>query len=212
MKIISTVFLCVITFILTGCATSGIDYTPPGEHKVTNSLAVKNPFNKVWKTLLHSLSGEFFIINNIEKDSGIINVSFSTDSPENYVDCGETTRTFSNARGKRVYEYKTAGSSQYTVFMDPYLVDVSRNTALSGRANILVTEKGRSMTNVIVNAKYVLDIKTKGYLQSGKFIGGDTNSVTFTSKKPSKEILDKNGIICRSNGLLEQQILDFVRQ
>src|SRR3546814_8710634 len=70
----------------------------PTQPSLTNSRTVNAGFEETWDRLVRNLSSEFFVINNIEKASRIINVSFQTDAPERYVDCGVTHRTRSEER------------------------------------------------------------------------------------------------------------------
>ena len=198
-----------MALVLTGCATS-LEYEQPKDYDITNTATVQKPFNQTWKKLLTSLGSEFFVINNIEKDSGIINVSFSSDKPENYIDCGITTRTYSGIQGTEVFTYSTAGSGKYTTYQYPHTIHVKRTSSLEGRMNILLTPQGSSATNVTVNSKYILSIKQRGTLNNGHVITGDF-TVDLTSKKPAVIEDEMGGWTCKATGLLEKQVLDFVR-
>lgn len=72
---------------LAGCAGK-VTYTPPTQ--VDREPNVKKVFvskRDLWPGFIKSLSSKFFIINNIDESSGLINVSYSG-RPENYVSCG----------------------------------------------------------------------------------------------------------------------------
>src|SRR3546814_5713784 len=98
-----------------GCAAQAdLNYRKPTQPSLTNSRTVNAGFEETWDRLVRNLSSEFFVINNIEKASRIINVSFQTDAPERYVDCGVTHRTYTSPTGKKaVYTYGTAGDSVF---------------------------------------------------------------------------------------------------
>ena len=96
-RIICLLIPSLIIISLLGCATyptSSYVYMPPNEVKYDNEAFVDKPFGVVWDELVEQLSKSFYVINNIEKASRIINVSFSTDTPEEYVDCGISTREY----------------------------------------------------------------------------------------------------------------------
>ena len=89
-------FLLII--LITGCVspgTSTVKYTPPELVSVTNEKEVDSSLEEVWNQLIGSLAENFFIINNVEKDSRIINVSLSTNTPQENYDCGSIIRTYS---------------------------------------------------------------------------------------------------------------------
>ena len=91
MKKINIVFICLIT--LSGCATSSLNYSPPStSYTIKHSVQINEDFEVVWDRLVKNLASDFFVINNIEKNSRIINVSFSASKPTDFVDCGITTR------------------------------------------------------------------------------------------------------------------------
>ena len=106
-----------LVFLLTACATlgtSGRQYRDPiGAEIAANEAVVRLPFSDTWDLLIGQLAKSFFVINNVEKVSRIINVSFSTDKPEEYVDCGTSERTFQYADESQTYTYPVAGSNSF---------------------------------------------------------------------------------------------------
>jgi hypothetical protein len=67
----------------------------------------------VWDRLVAQLSRGFYVINNIDKVSRLINVSFYSDSPDEYIDCGTTTRTYTRGSESHTYSYPLAESSSF---------------------------------------------------------------------------------------------------
>jgi len=87
------IFLFVL--ILFGCVSGKFNYHEPralggGE----NSMVINNPKDEVWEKMVNNIGASFFVINNLDKDSGFINVSYSGD-PCRYVDCGWITSNVS---------------------------------------------------------------------------------------------------------------------
>ena len=160
-------FLCLTLFacLLSSCVTpgtSGYQYREPiGPETVANEAVVKLPFSDTWDLLIGHLAKSFFVINNVEKVSRIINVSFSTDKPEEYVDCGTTERTFQYAKESHTYTYPMAGSNSYKAAGKwgayqnlPTIGYVNRKTSLEGRINVYVAPKDND-TIVTVNTRYI---------------------------------------------------------
>jgi hypothetical protein len=65
---------------------------------------VERSKDEVWNELVAGLGAQFFVINNMDKASGFINVSYSGD-PEKYVDGGELYFQVENLRGPREYRF-----------------------------------------------------------------------------------------------------------
>ena len=75
--------LSVIAVLLTsGCVATVPKYSPPlMSGTPTNEVVLPENFEVVWKRLVKNLSADFFVINNIEKASRLINISFSANQP-----------------------------------------------------------------------------------------------------------------------------------
>ena len=175
-------------------------------------MKVSAPFEDTWDKLVRNLSEDFFSINNIEKASRIINVSFSTQNPGQFVDCGATQRSYTSPSGtKQSYFYNSEDSTQYkTAAPNGMPVFVNRKTNLEGRINIYVAPSG-NQTDVSVNARFVLKINLsfQGMNQYEIPVGSpliETLIVDFNTNNPSKS--DGNSPGCASNGALEKRILD----
>jgi hypothetical protein len=105
------------------CASPGsyvINHDHPKPYHVINEKRVDTPTDIVWDNLVKELSKTFFIINNIDKDSRIINVSFFTEDAGDYIDCGntrlETDITIPPPKKiYRQYNYNTCDDSYVTL-------------------------------------------------------------------------------------------------
>ena len=113
----------------------------------------------------------FYVINNIERESRIINVSFNTNSPSDYVDCGRTRRTYTQGEKTETFDYAVADSSTYKMAgtKQPHpatfsYANVRRTPKLEGRSNIYVAPDASnpSSTVVSVNTRYIVTIKVYG--------------------------------------------------
>lgn len=216
--------------LLTACATpgtSGLQYREPIKAEtVANEAVVSLPFSDTWDLLIGQLAKSFFVINNVEKVSRIINVSFSTDKPEEYVDCGTSKRTFEYADESQAYNYPVAGSSSFKLagkwgpFENlPLIAYLNRKTSLEGRINVYVAPKDND-TIVTVNTRYIFTVATSGQQELMNAAG---TVVQRTSVPETKNSLSFNTgqigsadwgtppqqhvVKCRSTGKLETEIL-----
>ncbi len=205
----------IVSVVLSGCATSDMSHTSPKNYSINNSIEVKNDFDVVWDRLVKKLASDFFVINNIEKESRLINVSFSSSTPSQFIDCGKTNRTFTNLRGKQFYEYVTADSVNYAITFDKGgAYNAVRKTRLEGRSNVYVAPI-RGGTTISVNTKYVWSIKIVYSDLLGRPAGTEEYTHDFTTKQPLDQAETVKGIIyrlrCATNGNLENRILNYAR-
>lgn len=201
---------------LGGCAaTTTENYLPPTEHAVENSIEIKEPFDTVWDRLIRNLSEDFFVINNVEKASRIINVSFSSQQPEQYIDCGTSMRSFNNIRGKQDYNYTTASSATYTTVDNRGLAfNVFRSTRLDGRANVYVAPSSEKTTTVNVNVKYVFGVKYNFTNLAGQAAGVQESSIDLTTKEAGTGASGNPAGIrvrCQAIGSLERKVLEYAK-
>jgi hypothetical protein len=209
--------LCAVAGLsVTGCSTSStLDYAAPVNNTVQNKRIVNQDFEQTWDRLVRELSADFFVINNIEKASRIINVSFSVGRPDEYVDCGMSNRSFTNPQGKTEhYTYSTASTASFWIGAPQaphFPIALTRSTDLEGRVNIYVAPvQGTRQTEIVVNGKYSLGIKQEGVLHNMYMVpvsqlSPSTTRVNFETLKPN--IAEGSDPVCRSRGVLEQRIL-----
>lgn len=206
MKLRATSALMLSVLMLAGCATSSISYVPPSDRRVINTMTVNQSFDQVWDRLVRQLSSDFFVINNIDKNSRLINVSFTTKRPSDFVDCGVTTRQFKNARGDQNYTYNTADSASFThANQQGHVFNVNRNTTMEGRTNIYVAPEGQS-TLVSVNSKYVVTVSMSAVGIDGRPVTPSNLTMDFSTKQG----YISSEVTCYALGTIEQKILRFV--
>jgi len=222
-----------LSWVLTSCATMGVpstwSYTAPTETTVVNSITLVKEPSKVWDELVEDLATTFYVINNIDKESRLLNVSFSeTNAPSTYVDCGEATRTYEYKGDETRYEYPVSDSNAYKftngLTADTLFASMVRSTSLEGRANIYVAPNPTGGTIVTVNSRYIwkvsLTVTEMMYFGESAMLRPGFQPQTLppitvglnTNKPGFYE--DPNGlgtIYCVGTGVFETAILDILR-
>lgn len=127
-----------LSFTLGGCASGG--YIPPTlqSEKDKNTITVDKTFDETWGSFIEYASSTFFEIENFEKASGLLTLSFGATNANEYIDCG----TFSTTAPKY--------NGPYARFLERYY-----NAKLQGKMNIFIKEIGAHKTLVRVNARYI---------------------------------------------------------
>jgi hypothetical protein len=200
---------------LSSCAGE-IKYTPPGNIPSTdNSIIIDMGKDEIWKMIVPRLGKSFFVINNLDKESGIINVSYSGD-PEKYVDCGNIHSYVMNGSGERTYDFPASKAHQVYEVMDMekggvlYLLDRKMN--LDGRVNIIFEEISRNRCRITINTKYVVTKGTSIKRFNSHYSTSESDSISFTTNNESKfpPAGAHSGTICHPNGELEKEIISLL--
>lgn len=229
----SLVLLVAVLFVTSGCAIPGVNsmsYTKHDPKLIINEIQVDQPYSQVWDKLVRELSKSFYVINNIDKESRIINLSFSSQSPSEFVDCGQTHRTYKHGSELINYDYMVADSSTYKYAHGAreafsYYANTRRTTSLEGRSNIYLAplENDKAKTTVAVNTRYILTINVVGdiyaqHLNGNIFSQGQTphqqpTILSFNTNNPTeRDFGDGVKISCSSNGKLEQDVLQILQK
>ena len=220
MKNATIAFVC-MTFLVPSVASAklvdgGASYVPPtAPLKVDNAREFSVPYDKAWKAVVAHLSETSFVIDNIDKDSGLITVSFSVSDPRTAVDCGQWSYWVKNLRGRRDYSNEGAAPyAKYEFLQDGTLTNIERSVALSGKFNILVTSPTDSTSRVKVTARFVQSITLKvaplAVDMNFQRVAPRTftESMGFTTGQEAQ--IPGGQTICRSNAKFELQILDSI--
>jgi hypothetical protein len=194
-----------------------LQYTPPtaGLAPPQNSKLVEKPFDTVWKELVPALGGRFFVINNLDKASGLINISYSG-SPEAYVDCGEIVSWVDNVRGKRTYSFPGSSASQTFELKgsDGRLYFNDRKMSLEGRMNVILESLAASQTRVTVNTRYVLTRSRQSRRVDLAVPATATDTIAFNSGQRAEFAAGPGApgpLVCQPTGRLESDALDLVK-
>lgn len=197
--------------LMAGCASSSYSYREPGSYEVSTSREVSVEFEQYWDTYVEALSQSFFVINNISKESRIINVSFSANRPSDYIDCGESTRTWEGgAGGAGRTVYQSADGSRYMVAMPGTVVyhTVQRNTSLEGRFNVYMAPQD-SGTLLRVTSRYIWSVAWNAVDPYHRPAGSGQDTVAFSSAETGTIGYGEERLACRSNGTLESDLLNL---
>ncbi len=89
-------------------------YVPPniGDTNFKNSVITNKDFNETWTSVIDFVNDSFFKIENVDKDSGLLTLSFGSNEAENFIDCGdfEYTLFFTGEEFKGSYiDYAKSG-------------------------------------------------------------------------------------------------------
>ena len=200
-----------IGLVLSGCVTGAFQYSPPSPRApVPNSGTIQRPLDEVWKTAIPRLGQRFFVINTIDRTSGLINVSYSG-APEQYVDCGQITSEVKNLRGERTHAFPAAASHKiYEATENGKLFVIDRSMRLEGRINLIFESLDTNTTKVTAATRYVLT-RTIVSQQTG-FPPGPTltDTISFTSGQGATFERGNNSVTCNPTGVLEATLVRII--
>ena len=198
----------VVMLALAGCAGQ-TNYDPPADPaRAETTRLVDRPVDVVWKEIVRGIGKHFFVINNLDRDSGLINVSYRGD-PALFVDCGRVVSKVENLRGKRSYEFPAASAQQtYEIMNGNGLFFVDRKMDLRGRANVIVQEE-TGKTRVTVNVRYIVSRVTQVRKVGQQFPRNFSHTGQFNSGSSAVVGTAPTQIVCVPNGKFEKAILDL---
>lgn len=211
MRLLSLLAVCTSSIFLAACAGK-VEYTPPrSTTKTVNSTTVDRSKDETWASFIPRLGKEYFVINNLDKDSGLINISYSG-NPQKYVDCGYIHSYVKNAAGERNYRFSASSpNASYEVLTDT-LYRVNRNMSLDGRVNIVLEEIGAEQTLITVNTRYVLTKSgTFSTVQGQSANFSDTIHFNSGGEGSFPNPGNTQQTRCLANGQLEKEILGLLK-
>lgn len=196
---------------------------PAVEYKINKTKSIDLGFDNAWDKAVQSLSSTFYTINNIEKNSRIINVSFRLNEPTKYIDCGISNRVITYKKEPREFEYETAGNANYSYLWNTdrgfhIWTNAKRNSSLSGVANIYFNPINKTKTSITVNINYLLKTKLSGnnysYRNSGEYLFdsnfSDVIETEITTNTPSEFGGNNPDVTCKSMQVLEEQLITIL--
>ncbi len=202
-------FICITASIfLSGCAAGTSTYVPSNQTAlITTSIDVNRSKDSTWNQLVVGLSSSFFAINTMDNKSGFINLNYAAD-PEKYIEGGEFSYTIHTPHPyspttDSAYRFPASrANTVYETVIDNALYEIHRQLDLKGKMNIVVSEISPNRSRLTVNINYILNLKVTGYKDYHE-------TISFMSGQSAKSSLDSAEY--RSNGKLEQTILDMVK-
>lgn len=142
-----TLILIFSSLLYIGSGATGT-YIPPSQiAEPKQSITIDTDFNTVWNKTIAYVGDTFFVIDNVEKDSGLINLSFSASDPRQFIDCGKCNITSGKDSGQTVEEATPQFQFNQCNF----------TTKLSGKINIIVTKIDDHKTKIKINTRYVVN-------------------------------------------------------
>jgi hypothetical protein len=205
-----------VVMLLGGCASGTINYSPPAsDYKAQNSIEIAKPREEVWKGAVPAIGREFFVINNLDQSSGLMNLSYTGD-PEKYIDCGIVSTTVTNVKGTFVYNFAgAAAQTYYETFTNMTWAQINRRVSLEGRVNIIFEALSPERTRVTANTRYVVqreqNIRAQG--MQGQGVGTVRHSISFGSNQSASFPMNTaagSAVECRANGKLETDLLRLI--
>lgn len=213
----------IFVLLLSCCFFAGCSHTlkysrPTSRYDIQNSITIEKSKDQVWSNLIPALSKTFFIINNLDKESGLINVSYSGE-PEQFVDCGEIYSFIQNLAGERSYRFPAATAyKEYEIWNEQFLrpVPVKRKMHLDGRINIVIQEIAPNKTQVSAYAKYVIDrdfsTLVPHYAGYSSYSTWENFSDSISFNTGETGVFKSGSTECKCNGKLERTILDLLKE
>ncbi len=199
----------VITIFLSSCAvekkklTENVGkYVPPNidDTNFKNTLVTNKKFDETWTSVIDFVKDSFFKIENIDKDSGLLTLSFGPKEPEKFIDCGdfEYTLFFTGEEFKGSYiDYAKSG-----------LLAV-----LEAKMNITIQKIDYESTNVIINTNYTYSTQhALGYYdpklnQTYSFVSGGYQTIDVIN--PIKGSIPTR--TCKSTNFAENAIFNLIK-
>ena len=141
----------------------------------------------------------FFKIENLEKDSGLLTLSFGSRGVENFIDCGD-------------FEYTTLTGEE---FKGSYIDYAKRSlmAVLEAKMNINIQKIDNESTKISINANYLFStIHALGYYdpdlnQTYSFVSGGYQKISvinpITGSIPTRT--------CKSTNFAENEILNIIK-
>ena len=205
-KILSSL---VMTILLSSCAVEREKlkenvgkYVPPNidDTNFTNSVITNKNFEETWTSVNDFVSDSFFKIENSEKDSGLLTLSFGSREPENFIDCGdfEYTLFFTGEEFKGSYiDYVKSG-----------LLAV-----LEAKMNINIQKIDNESTKISINTNYTFSTQhALGYYdpklnQTYSFVSGGYQTIDVIN--PIKGSIPTR--TCKSTNFAENAIFNVIK-
>ena len=189
-KIITTFLITLITFLIVSCATHEFNYTKPIQKgDFTNTIVIDKPFDEVWSSFIRIIGQTSYGIDNFEKNSGLLTLSFV--NGKEFIDCGYGVVKANSGYPNFINRDK---EGEYTDLADAEVL---------GRMNIVITKRSDNKTRITINTSYIINL-----------LDGTKHSFQFTSKNISGQTkrIGQTDITCLSTYKFEFSILEAIQQ
>ena len=199
----------VITILLSSCAlekeklTENVGkYVPPNIDNTNfkNSVITNKNVDETWNSVIDFVNDSFFKIENLEKDSGLLTLSFGSKQAESFIDCGdfEYTLFFTGEEFKGSYiDYAKSG-----------LLAV-----LEAEMNINIRKIDNESSKISINTNYTYSTQhALGYYdpklnQTYSFVSGGYQTIDVIN--PIKGSIPTR--TCKSTNFAENAIFNVIK-
>ena len=199
----------VTTILLSSCAvdkkklTENVGkYDPPNIYDTSfkNSVITSKNFDETWTSVVDFVNDSFFKIEKLDKDSGLLTLSFSSKEAEKFIDCGdfEYTLFFTGEEFKGSYiDYAKSG-----------LLAV-----LEAKMNINIQKIDNKSSKISINTNYTYSTQhALGYYdpklnQTYSFVSGGHQTIDVIN--PIKGSIPTR--TCKSTNFAENAILNVIK-
>lgn len=172
------VLATIIILTLSSCVSVSAIYNPPDQNSLMSSYTkiVQKNFDETWDQLINFAAGTFFGIDNFEKESGLLTLSFGTSNPQEYITGGYWKADIQ--AGFRELHFE----GDYVEYLTTY-----QNGSLTGKMNIVVKEVDDNSTKIVINARYVftayvIDQNGAEYSNSWMFNSGNCGEIAVSNR------------------------------
>jgi len=209
---------CVIVPLALGLAAQGcagrVGYDPPTPVQVPSVVEIPLARNAVWDAMIAQLGKSWFVINVLDRSSGLLNLTYRG-NPDAHLECGRITSHVKNLAGTRNYDFPAASArQQYEVLEAGRLLKVDRTVSLEGRVNLVLEAPAARRTRATVSAQYAVTrtvhVETVGGAAPAP---PRSHTITFMTGEVGTFPSEGNAptVVCRSSGALERELLDMVQ-
>lgn len=180
---------------LAGLAACETYVPPPPEPPpapIRNSAVIEQPFDTVWARAVPALGTSFYVINNIDKSSGLINLSYNGD-PSDMINCRPAVFA---------QQCRPGG------FLEPDIIEncTVGPMTMDGRTNIIFERIADDATRVTINVRHQISQPYRD--QQGTPISAQSQFNTNQEGRFLHPALQH--VSCRSTGTLERTLLQLV--
>ena len=212
--------LLLASVVLAGCsAKTEVSYQRPAQYPLDNSMVYDAGLETVWDAAVTAFGKSVFVLDTVQKDSRTISLSFATEAPAEYVDCGILTYTNTGGMGadETVTIEGAAATAKY-MYGDGASQprEVERRTSLEGKMDIAFSAEGKGKTRATVTARYTVNVVNTGLVpvaygfSEGTMPSSANTSVVFNSGQTGR--MHGGGLTqCAATSVLEKKILEEIR-
>ena len=209
------IIAAVILFIALYSGLSDEPYRVLDTHTLpTDSFRViDKPRDFVLDASIAKLGNQTFVIDNHDKSSGLVNISYSGD-PEKFINCGNVTSHVKEAGGQRDYDFPGAKAQmKYDIMNGNTLLHIDRKMSLEAHVSLDFMEINPNQTKVTANTLYVVRKDVTSTNANTAFHQSWSDIVSFKTRGSApfgNEVSSAATTSCVATGELEREVLSAV--